>query len=444
MARWLTGFAFLLVAAGTALSQDSAADGRRSDLATFRQEFFARDRSYGTAQRAEATARLEQLERQLATISTAHLELELTRIVALADNGHTNAVAALRSRRFPRIPVRFVPFGDQFHVLRARADHADLLGARLVAIDGRSVADVRRVAHSLWGGTPAYRDRFVSFAFESPDQLRFLGLAKAPDVATYRFELRNGRTVDRMISAEPPDPAREFWGTGRWLYPQPLDADGSAWRMLGTGAETPWALQDAAQPFRLRTAPELDAIVIELRANRDVRGQPIAAFLARATAEIRTRAPRNVVLDMRANGGGDLNTTRDFVQSLPTLVSGRIFVLTSPWTFSAAISSVGYLKQAGGSRVTIVGEMAGDRLEFWAEGREVRLPHSGLTVGYSTERHDYKDGCRAYRDCHGSVVRHAISVASLVPDILAPWTIDAYMAGRDPGMEAIARALRAM
>jgi hypothetical protein len=34
---------------------------------------------------------------------------------------------------------------------------------------------------------------------------------------------------------------------------------------------------------------------------------------------------------------------------LPTLVKGRIFVLTSPWTFSAAISTLGYLKQAAGS-----------------------------------------------------------------------------------------------
>jgi hypothetical protein len=39
------------------------------------------------------------------------------------------------------------------------------------------------------------------------------------------------------------------------------------------------------------------------------------------------------------------------------------------------------------------------------------------------------------------VVRNPISVPSLAPEIAAPWTIEAYRAGRDPAMEAVAAAL---
>jgi hypothetical protein len=124
-------------------------------------------------------------------------------------------------------------------------------------------------------------------------------------------------------------------------------------------------------------------------------------------------------------------------------VPGRIFVLTSPWTFSAAISTVGYLKQALPARVTIVGEHVGDRLEFFAEGSRVRLPDSGASISYSTERHDYRNGCRGATDCHGSVVRHPIAVASLAPELPAPWTIEDYREGRDPALAAVAAALRA-
>jgi hypothetical protein len=444
MLRSLLSLALTLVVTPNAHAQNTAVEGLRNDLATFRREFLDRDKSFSASERAEALKRTDQLEKELATISNGRFELELARIVALADNGHTNSPASLRSRRFTRIPIRFVPFGEDFYVLRARRDHADLLGARLVAIDGQPIASVRRAAHTLWGGTASFRDRSVSFAFESPEQLRFLGITTSPTVATYRFSLRNGQTVDRRVIADSADASREIWGAGRWLYPQPLDADGTEWRMLGTGATVPWVFQEATKVFRLRSDPDLDAVVVELRVNRDAPGNPIAPFLAQATAMIRERQPRNVVLDLRANGGGDLNTTRDFVQSLPTLVPGRIFVLTSPWTFSAAISSVGYLEQAGGDRVTIVGEMAGDRLEFWAEGRLARLPFTGAAMSYSTERHDYANGCKAFRDCHGSVVRAPISVRTFAPDIPAPWTIEAYVAGRDPGMDAIARALRAM
>jgi hypothetical protein len=142
------------------------------------------------------------------------------------------------------------------------------------------------------------------------------------------------------------------------------------------------------------------------------------------------------------NGGGDLNTTRDFMESLPSLVPGRIFALTSPWTFSAAISSIGYLEQTAPDRVTIVGEGVGDRLNFFSEGDIVTLPNSQAMLLNATERHDYQTGCRGFSDCHGPVRRNPISTPTLAPDIAAPWTIDAYRAGRDPAMEAVATALR--
>ena len=431
----------LLVSQPIHAQSPSVADGRRSDLAAFRRDFFARDNSYSAEHRAQANDRLAKLGSQVETVSAAHFELELARIVALADNGHTSSPAVFRSRRYARVPVRFVPFGDQFHILRTDTANADLLGARLLSIDGKSLREVRAVAHTLWGGTPAWRDRFVPFFLESPDQMQALGIANRGDAATYRLELRGGRTIERRIVADPPNAAREFWGTSRWLYPDPLTDDAGAWRSLAPADRTPWAFQEITQPFRTRAVPELDAFIVMLRANRDA-GQSIAEFQVRATDEIRRARPRHLILDMRLNGGGDLNTTRDFAKSLPTLVPGRIFILTSPWTFSAAISTVGYVKQAGADRVTIVGEMVGDRLEFWAEGSQARFPYSGAAASFSTERHDYKDGCKAFKDCHGSVVRNPISVSSLAPDIEAPFTIEAFIAGRDPGMEAIAREIK--
>ena len=56
-------------------------------------------------------------------------------------------------------------------------------------------------------------------------------------------------------------------------------------------------------------------------------------------------------------------------------------------------------------------------------------------------RHDYAGGCRQYDDCHGPVVRVPIALPTLAPELSAPWTIEAYREGRDPAMEAVARAL---
>ena len=64
------------------------------------------------------------------------------------------------------------------------------------------------------------------------------------------------------------------------------------------------------------------------------------------------------------------------------------FVLNSPRTPSAAISSVGYLEQAAPARVTILGETVGARLRMWTEGDIIELPNSHATILNATERHD--------------------------------------------------------
>ena len=99
------------------------------------------------------------------------------------------------------------------------------------------------------------------------------------------------------------------------------------------------------------------------------------------------------------------------MQALPGVAQDRVYAITSGRTFSAAISSLGYLKQAAGDRLTIVGEPVGDRLEFWAEGDIMTLPGLGAMLLYATERHNYMTGCPE-DDCHGSVRTHPIRVRS--------------------------------
>ncbi|HKP29109.1 MAG TPA: hypothetical protein VJU15_06885 [Gemmatimonadales bacterium] len=402
-----------------------SAEGRVADLKFFRAEFMAKDRSYSADARKKAEDRLSKLETEAAGMTQVAFDLELARIVAIADNGHTAYFASTRSWRKNRVPLRLVPFGEEFYVLHADDANRDLVGARVDAIDDRSIGQFVATARMLSGGTSAWRDRSVPYFLESPEQMYALKQSKEPGQATYRFTLPGGKKLERRLVASV-DSAANPW-PGRWLYDQP---------------NAVWAFQQQGTPFRWRDAPEIDGMVIELRQTYNAPNLPIRVFLDSMRTQLTQKKPRNLVLDLRMNGGGDLNTTRDFLQALPGLVPGRIFVLTSPWTFSAAISSTGYLKQAGKDRVTIVGEMVGDRLEFFSEGRTITLPNSGGIILYATERHDYKTGCKGFTDCHGPVVRNPIAVPTLEPEIKAPWTIESWLAGRDPGMAAVEKALK--
>ena len=413
---------------------------RHADIAVFRAQFLAFDRSYSIAARAEAEMELTRLDCRVAHISQANFDLELAKIAALADNGHTQVLAGPRSRWYNRVGLRLTPFGEDFYVLRTTEANAGLLGARLVAIDRRPIRQVRDVARALQGGTNAWRNRAAPFLLESPDLLAALHMARRADSASYRFQLPDGSLVERRLFGEAPQ-ERAHASSDRWLYPAPVDGEEAPWRAALPVAAAPWSLQEPDVPFRWREDAGLDALVVQFRQTSDAPNFRIADFLSEVGQEIDAKHPRNVVVDMRLNGGGNLQTTREFMQTLPSRVPGRVFVLTSPWTFSAAISSTGYLKQAAPDRVTIVGENVGDRLNFFSEGQLVMLPNSHALILYATERHDYVSGCRPFNDCHPPVVEYPIALPTLAPDIAAPWTIAAYLAGRDPGMEAVAGTL---
>lgn len=412
----------------------------RADLRQFQQEFVERDAAYSPTARAEAHKRLAELGERAKALDHVSLSLALAAIAALADNGHSQVLAAPRLARSNRVPLRLAPLGEHFHVMRCLASHAALLGARLVAIDGVPLARLRDAAHQLTGGTQAWRDRVAPFLFESPEQLHRLGLIAQAGAATYRLALTDGRVLEQRLDAEPPDPGRPSAATERLLLPEVTTGHRGYVSALAL-EQAPWSLRDALTRLRWRHDPALDAVVIEMRGVFDTPTLRLQDYFAQVQAAIATQRPQHLVLDLRMNGGGDLTKGRDFAERLPSLVPGRMFVLTSGWTFSAAISLAAYAKQAAPSRVALVGEAAGDGLNFFAEGRVVTLAHSRVALLPALERHDYAGGCDAHDDCHAPVKQRPLRLSTLQPEISAPWTYEAWRAGRDPAMEAVAAAL---
>jgi hypothetical protein len=172
-----------------------------------------------------------------------------------------------------------------------------------------------------------------------------LGLAATADSARYTFLLRDGRSVERTLKAH------------SFLEAPPLVR-------LAADKAQPWVSQEPNEPFRMRDAPELDSLVVQLRQTSDNGSNRVLDFLQRAEARRSDLGRSNIVLDMRANGGGDLLLVRDFMIAWPSKVPGRILVLQGTRTGSAAIASIAYLEQAGGEKVILVGGPPGDRLMF--------------------------------------------------------------------------------
>lgn len=403
----------------------------RDDLAALRR-FLGEDKSYSAEARAAAEAELARLEAGADGLDKVRMALGAARIAALADNGHTLAVNGVGGPGLKRIPWRLMVLDGRLVV--GDADEPGLIGAEVVSVGGASVDAIRQAARRYRGGVNGWRDLIMPELAEAPEALAAAGLIPAAGPVEVVVRDRTGGETRRILTAVEA-PAAGFFRRS------PLRASGARPTTPGGAPQPVWLMQ-ADQAFTTAELPELDAFFVGLKQTNDAGQTRIRDWLTATGAEIDAKRPRNVVLDMRLNGGGDLNTARDFMKSLPGRLppDGKVFVLTSPMTFSAAISSIGYLKEAGGDRVVIVGEPVGDRLEFWAEGDIVQLPWSGVALLFANERHNYQTGCPE-EDCHGSIRRNPIRVAGVQPDIAAPMTVEAWIAGRDPALEAIAAYL---
>ena len=422
------------------------AEAQRQDLQYFRH-YLDLNRAYSAAERDKAAAMLTAYEARAGRMTPAQFELAITRMVGLADNGHSSDYPGAFRRHHDKLPCMLYHFSDGYYVVRARPACQDLLGAKLLTIDGHAVSGIADRAYGYVSGPRNHFDQYAApFFLESPALLNAMGMAAASDRVTLGVEMPDGTMREVAMTADPPDPKWPWWVySDAYLSPLPVAAEGKDWKaLLPADAKLPAFLRQYDLPFRSENWPDKGIYYFAIRANADAGGHSIGDFVRGVEKDIAAAGPRVVVADLRLDQGGNLTTTAGLMSHITTLAPTirHVYVLTSAWTFSAGITSVALAKQHGGGKVTIVGEAVGDRLRFWAEGREMTLPNSQSLVHYATGMHDYSESCWGERGCFWLMALYPMQVKTLQPDVVIPYSFADYRALRDPLMDYVLRKAR--
>jgi hypothetical protein len=414
----------------------SRLEARRQDLDYFRH-YLDLDRSYTGVTRAAAEAILADMEPRLADMSDPVFELGIARAVAAADNGHSNIWLGRFSRAHGRLPLRFYWFSDGIHVVRARDDHADLLGAELLSIGGVPVLEAAVRLKDFAGGTwEAFRAYRGPILLELPAAHFAAGLSTAENATTFTLRLADGSIGVRRIDAEMLDEETPLFWPSTYLFESLPEVEAAHWTGLASRVDDlPLYLREPDRQFRLSELPG-NGIYLQYRANV---GDGITAFGRAARERISRQRPSYVVLDERFNGGGDYTLTADLMRELPGLVAegGPVYVITGPATFSAGINSVAFVRSTGGERVVILGERIGDRERMVGETNDFELPNSRLGMTFNTGLHDVANGCPPFPECYFRNYFYDVAVGSLDPDVTIETRFEDYLAGVDPVLEFV-------
>ena len=365
-------------------------------------------------------------------MSAPEFEMAVSRLVALAGNAHTMVNKAQRVQGFGQVPVRFAWFADGLYIVRATGPAGDLLGRRVVAIDGHPVGEALEAVRPYISGTAERARDDAPPLFQCPALLR----AVWPDTDGVHLTLGLLDGASATLVALPPafDP----------FTMQPIRAiaayPGDGWQtVLGRAPGIPLSLRE---PERLAFAASLvgQGVYVRINGNNDDAQGALAAQLAR----IAERAPkdgwRRIVLDLRFNDGGDEMKTMAFTAALPKLLTrdGSLWVLTGNATFSAAIITAARAKFFLGSRAHIVGERVGDHNPFWTGGgAPLVLRNSGISINHAYFKQDWEAGCRAPDVCSPLQITYGVAAGDLSPETEIGWSFADYAAGRDTVLDRV-------
>jgi hypothetical protein len=355
----------------------------------------------GRALPAEFLRLQAELQRNIPTLSNDEILVEMNRLLASLRQGHTEAATFDRTRLIApqMLPVRIHAFPEGVFIIHAAPEHRSLIGSRIVAIGERPIAEVLRLAAELVSVDGDMRYLYLAQNVTTIGPvLRALRLLNPAGVANVTIEDAAGRR--RTVSLTPTGDLAWMGSAPPGAYAVSLSLHG------GLSAQSEVAV------------PEHDAHYVQFNQVRNGREETLPAFGTRLNSTLRTTHPRNVILDMRLNAGGN---TALYSNLLRTLIgysldpSNQIYVLTSRETASAAANFITELERLASP--IFVGEPPSECCNLNGDATQFYLPYSRVGVNISAVRWNLS---------HPYDERREIS-----PDVPVQLTASDYFSGRD-------------
>lgn len=321
--------------------------------------------------------------------------------------GHTPTVqAAIEPFRY--LPIRLAALADGWLIVRATEEHRALLGASVVRVGGRTVAELEPALDPVIQRDNAHQLAELRPLFAVvPEVLEARGIVSTMDAVPWTVRHADGREESVVL------------------------------RPVAAGAKTAWIdFQPAGGTPLYLTRPQENYWFVQLPGTRttylrfsEVIEQPvetIAAFASRLYQSIEDSGSERLIIDLRGNPGGsnDFNTpiALGAIRATRLWQPGGLFVVTDGGTFSAAMNLANDLERW--TPAIFAGAPTGARPNSYGDAKKLELPRSHLTIRLSS---------LYWQDSSPFDKRDAIG-----PILAVETTIADARAGRDPVLPAIA------
>jgi len=356
---------------------------------------------------ADFRAQVEQLRLAISEADEASFQLGLLRLLASLQDAHCGT-SAFETSAYPiALPALAEAFDEGYFLSGCTPDHLDLLGARILSIDGHDYESlVERCAELIPAANPHRVSSRAPRLLMSPRILHALGLSEHADRYTAEFELPDGKRLFREFTAGERDfnsahhILTDVQDLSPTIHPQPHESGAPYW----------WEHQ-----------PDEALIYLQYNAVQTHDEYPFDEMVEELLARIERDDVETLVVDVRYNGGGNNGLIDPLDDGLSALrrrgTLDHLYVLTGSQTFSSGVDVAVRLQENAGAEV--VGTATGGMPNSFGNAVDFNLPNS-----------DFEAWCSSgyFRLLEGEP-------PTLEPDVDVgrPWAD--YGVGRDTAME---------
>jgi tetratricopeptide (TPR) repeat protein len=313
-------------------------------------------------------------------LSDEQMVLSISRLVREVGDGHSRAHGSLGPDTLMSLPLNFYAFEDGVYITSADPKHRDLLGSRLISMDGRSV-------ETLFAGFKPYvsrdnegrwTDLQTSLRLRNTGILRASGLVDNARNVSLRLRGLDGKTRTVRVDADANPATFNIWN----MRPHPPGWIGLAETTPGV---MPLYLRDAGKRYWFEYMPKERTVYFAFNQIRDDPAEPLAAFSRRLEKFIAENPVDKLVIDMRWNNGGNAQLMTPMIASLlrseKINQKGRLFIIIGRRVFSAAQVAAAMFERF--TNATFIGEPTGSSPNFVGEEDSFILPYSKMEVNIS-------------------------------------------------------------
>ncbi|WP_438444572.1 S41 family peptidase [Gorillibacterium sp. sgz5001074] len=347
-----------------------------------------------------------QIRDTLSDMNESQRMAALMMLTASIGDAHT----ALYPMETESFQLYFLWLKEGIYLLRVPEDKKELLGSKLVAIDGKPIDEVITKLRTV---IPHENEQWVKS--KVPEFLRNsslmygLSIIEHPSTAVFTLESGDGHILNLDVRSS-----------------VPIQNETNAYAVYKSKSNHyPLNYINNHRDYWYELRDEDRVLYIQYNHCRNSPDQTMQDFNQSVQQTLNNGRVDKIIIDLRNNSGGNSSVMAPLMDTLLTYgftKPGSLFVLIGKSTFSSGmLNAIDLSKRVN---AILIGEPTGGKPNSYGEIEVFELPYSGLHGQYST---------KYFRNSEGDP-------SSLMPNVLIEPSIQEWIEGRDFSLEYVIQA----